>query len=116
MPWEERSIMSSRRELVLLAGQAGANKQALFRRYGIRPRIGYKWLGRYAAEGEAGLADRSTRPHSSPGRTPAAMEAKVIGLRLEHPCWGGRKLKRRLAELGGCRAPAPSRRSCIAMG
>ena len=108
MPWEERSIMSSRRELVLLAGQAGANKQALFRRYGIRPRIGYKWLGRYAAEGEAGLADRSTRPHSSPGRTPAAMEAKVIGLRLEHPCWGGRKLKRRLAELGERGVPSAS--------
>jgi transposase InsO family protein len=108
MPWEERSIMSSRRELVLLAGQAGTNKRALFCRYGIRPRIGYKWLGRYAAEGEAGLADRSTRPHSSPGRTPAEMEAKVIGLRLEHPCWGGRKLKRRLAELGERGVPSAS--------
>jgi transposase InsO family protein len=108
MPWEERSIMSSRRELVLLAGQAGANKRALFRRYGIRPRIGYKWLGRFAAQGEAGLADRSTRPHSSPGRTPAAMEAKVIALRLEHPCWGGRKLKRRLVELGEGGVPSAS--------
>src|SRR5262249_47608922 len=51
---------------------------------------------------------RSTRPHRSPGRTPAAMEAKVIGLRLEHPCWGGRKLKRRLAELGERGVPSAS--------
>jgi transposase-like protein len=89
MPWEERSIMSSRRELALLAGQDGANKRALFRRYGIQPRIGYKWRDRFAVEGDAGLADRSRRPHSSPGRTPVAMEAKVIALRLEHPCWVG---------------------------
>jgi transposase InsO family protein len=108
MPWEERSIMSSRRELVLLAGQAGANKRALFRRYGIQPRIGYKWLERFAAQGEAGLVDRSTRPHSSPGRTPGAMASKVVALRLEHPCWGGRKLRRRLIDLGEVDVPSAS--------
>ena len=108
MPWEARSIMSLRREFVLLASRQGANKRALCRRYGIVPWIGYKWLERYAAQGEAGLADRSTRPHGSPGRTPAAMEAKVVELRLGHPCWGGRKLRRRLVERGEVGVPSAS--------
>src|SRR5215469_322133 len=108
MPWEEMSAMSLRREFVMLAGQEGSNIRALCRRYGIQPRIGYKWLGRYDKEGEAGLADRSRRPDRSPGQTPAAVEAAVVALRAKHPCWGGRKLHRRLCELGVEGVPQPS--------
>ena len=100
--------MSLRKELVMFAGQEGANKRALFRRYGIEPWIGYKWLKRHAAEGDAGLADRSRRPHNSPRRTSAAVEAKIVALRRKHPCWGGRKLRRRLVELGEADIPHPS--------
>jgi hypothetical protein len=39
------------------------------------------WIDRYAAEGEAGLRDRSSRPHTSPQRTPAAVERRVVELR-----------------------------------
>jgi transposase InsO family protein len=39
------------------------------------------WLARYASEGEAGLADRSSRPHHSPTRTSPQVEARVIALR-----------------------------------
>jgi transposase InsO family protein len=108
VPWGKKSIMSLRREFVMLAGQEGANIRALCRRYRIQPRIGYKWLERYELQGEAGLADRSCRPHSAPDRTPAAVEAKVVALRLEHPCWGGRKLQRRLVELGEAGVPSAS--------
>jgi len=41
-------------------------------------------VARFDAEGEAGLADRSSRPHASPGRTPAAVEAAVLAARHEH--------------------------------
>jgi transposase InsO family protein len=105
--------MSLRREFVLLAGQPGSNKRALCRRYGIQPRIGYKWLARYAAEGEAGLADRSRRPHNSPSRTSARVEAEVIALRHAHPCWGGRKLRRRLLDLGAADMPSPSTMTAV---
>ena len=108
MPWGEMSAMSLRREFVMLARQEGSNIRALCRRYGIQPRIGYKWLARHAAEGEAGLADRPRRPHSSPGRTPLEVEAEVIALRAKHPCWGGRKLRRRLCELGVENVPQAS--------
>jgi transposase InsO family protein len=39
------------------------------------------WIDRYAAEGEAGLQDRSSRPHTSPRRTPAEVERRVVELR-----------------------------------
>jgi hypothetical protein len=39
------------------------------------------WIDRYAAEGEAGLYDRSSRPHTTPTRTRADVEQRVVGLR-----------------------------------
>ena len=68
MPWRDVSAMDERAEFVRLAGLVGANRRELLRRFGISPDIGYKWLGRFAAEGEAGLAERSRRPLSSPLR------------------------------------------------
>ena len=100
--------MSLRREFVMLARAEGANIRELCRRYGIQPRIGYKWLARYAREGEAGLADRSRRPKRSPLKTGAETEGKVVALRRQHPCWGGRKLRRRLVELGESEVPSAS--------
>ena len=41
------------------------------------------WITRYDAEGEAGLHDRSSRPHTSPTRTPEATEQAVLQLRTE---------------------------------
>lgn len=108
MSWGEKSIVSLRREFVMLALQQGSNIRELCRRYGVQPRIGYKWLARYRAEGEAGLKDRSRRPLRSPKRTEAEIEAKVVALRLKHACWGGRKLKRRLEDLGEAEVPSPS--------
>ncbi len=93
MPFKECSLMSLREEFCRLALEGGANRSELCRSYGISRKTGYKWLQRHA-EGEAGLRDRSRRPHHSPGKTSAEMEAKVLEQREEHPCWGGRKLRR----------------------
>jgi transposase InsO family protein len=49
---------------------------------GISRQCAHRWVARYQAEGEAGLADRSSRPHHSPGRTSAAVEAVVVTARL----------------------------------
>jgi transposase InsO family protein len=48
---------------------------------GISRKCVKKWLDRFAAEGEAGLHDRSSRPHSCPRRTPASVEAAIVELR-----------------------------------
>lgn len=102
MVWTEKSTVSLRQEFVHLACQDGANVRALCRRFGISPKTGYKWIKRAeAAAGDAqALLDRSRRPHSSPARSAAQLEQAVLALRGEHPAWGGRKIARRLSELG----------------
>ncbi|NUH44436.1 IS481 family transposase, partial [Streptomyces samsunensis] len=50
---------------------------------GISRATAHKWLRRWRAEGEAGLHDRSSRPHRTPHRTPAAVEDRVCRLRQD---------------------------------
>lgn len=98
MPWKETSRMSARLEFVKLAQAPDANVRALCRGFGISPKTAYKWIERYAQQGEAGLADISRRPHHSPARCDAELEAKVLALHEAYPCWGSRKLRALLPE------------------
>lgn len=107
MPWQEASTMSLREEFVMLAIQEGTDMRELCRRFEISPKTGYKWLARYKCEGWAGLADRSRRPHHSPTATAMELEEAIAEERENHP-WGGRKLRRRLIELGYRDVPSPS--------
>jgi len=106
MPWLEASIVEQRREFVRLAMQEGANRRELCRRFSIHPATAYKWLSRWSS-GEEALADRSRRPHESPGRCEPECEAEVLKVRDTHPVWGARKIKRCL-ERDGSWAPALS--------
>ena len=108
MPFRERCVMSLREEFVQLALVGELPFRALCRRFEISAPTGYRWLSRYRAAGLAGLANRSSRPKSSPHQTPAAVEMAVLRLRAEHPTWGGRKLAARLRALGQADIPAAS--------
>lgn len=46
-----------------------------------------RWADRYRAEGAAGMVDRSSRPLSSPRRTPTRTERRIIKVRLARR-WG----------------------------
>lgn len=108
VPWTESSVIERRREFAMLFEREGANRRMLCRRFGISRQSGYELARRYREEGEAGLADRSRRPHRSPARTSEAMERLILELREEHPCWGGRKLARRLRDQGHAGVPSAS--------
>jgi len=109
MPWRELSIMDQREEFVRLASATGANVSELCRRFSISRAKGYKWLKRYAAEGREGLADRSRRPGSSPGRSSPEVEAAVLSIRARsNGAWGGRKIAKVMARHGEPVVPAPS--------
>lgn len=108
MPWQPRDLMDTKKEFVELALQEGSNRRELCRRFGIGAKAGYALLARYAAEGPAGLIARSRRPQLSPARTLPAMEEEVTRLREQHPSWGGRKIARRLRDLGHAQVPSPS--------
>lgn len=49
---------------------------------GISRQCAHRWVARFRAEGEAGLVDRSSRPHRCPRRTPRELEEQVVQLRL----------------------------------
>jgi transposase InsO family protein len=98
MPWKEVTLMSTRREFVLLAQRPDANIAALCRGFGISRKTAYKWLERYGRHGDDGLADRSRRPINSPASTAARLEAAILALNVAHPYWGARKLRILLPE------------------
>jgi transposase InsO family protein len=57
---------------------------------GISRQCAYRWVRRWRSEGLDGLVDRSSRPHSSPRRTPAEVEQAIVVSRAEHrrgPSW-----------------------------
>ena len=57
--------------------------EATAERFQVDAKTVRKWRDRFVAEGEAGLEDRSSRPHSSPNRTPRAVRRRVIRLRKQ---------------------------------
>ena len=50
---------------------------------GWSERTGFKWLGRFREEGEAGLADRRSGPRAARNRTPRRKVEKVLRLRRQ---------------------------------
>ncbi|MFI2075892.1 IS481 family transposase [Streptomyces triculaminicus] len=75
-----RLTVHGRRILVerVLAGRPVAHVAA---EMGISRPTAHKWVRRWRAEGQAGLHDRSSRPHTTPHRTRPAVEARVCDLR-----------------------------------
>ncbi len=69
------------RLLIVQRAQAGWPKAHIAKAMGLSRKCVTTWVNRYLAEGEAGLEDRSSRPHSSPSRTPADLEAEVLRVR-----------------------------------
>ncbi len=63
-------------------------------RFDISRKTAYKWIERHQADGPAGLADRSRRPHACSHETPQAIVDAVLDARRHHPRWGAKKLLR----------------------
>ena len=51
-------------------------------RFQVSPTTAKRWADRYRAQGVAGMVDRSSRPHSCPGRTPQRIERRIVKLRV----------------------------------
>lgn len=65
--------------------EQGHKPAEVAKQLGVSRQTVYKWARRYRAEGEAGLADRSSRPRTSPTRTPENVELAIVAARLtEH--------------------------------
>jgi len=63
--------------------EGGLSKAPAAHQFNTTPKTVAKWVGRFQAEGVAGLQDRSSRPHSSPSQTTPAQCAAIEGLRRQ---------------------------------
>jgi len=62
---------------------------------GISRQCAHRWLKRYDEHGEAGLYDRSSRPHRSPHETSQEVAQRIVACRRRHrrgPDWIGAEL------------------------
>lgn len=69
------------RKLMVDRVAAGWPAAQVAEQLGVSRATVYKWLRRHAEAGQAGLADRSSRPVRMPSRTPAAVEKRVLAAR-----------------------------------
>ncbi|PSM16266.1 leucine zipper domain-containing protein [Nitratireductor sp. StC3] len=53
------------------------------RTYGVTGKVVARWVERLRAEGRAGMADRSSRPKTSPRRTAASVADAIVALRRQ---------------------------------
>ena len=90
MPWESRTVEDQRKEFAQAAVCCN-NFSALCREFGITRHTGYKWIERYST-GQP-LTDLSRRPHTSPSRTPEAVEQLILTVRLDNPGWGAKMIR-----------------------
>lgn len=93
MPWKERRALDERRTFLQDWTQQEASLAELCRRYEISRPTAYKWIARYADEGEAGLEEHSRAPHHQPQAMSRVVVEGVLGVREKHPWWGPRKIQ-----------------------
>ena len=75
-----RLTLWGRRELVDRI-EGGMTVAAAAESMNVSRQTAHKWWQRWCAEGEAGLVDRSSRPHHCPHQTPARIERRIVALR-----------------------------------
>ncbi|WP_082556639.1 leucine zipper domain-containing protein [Modestobacter sp. Leaf380] len=64
------------RKLIVSRVAAGHRPCRVARQLGVSRETVYKWVRRWRAEGDAGLADHSSRPHCMPRQTPPARPSR----------------------------------------
>jgi len=87
------------RKLLIETYEETGNLSETAREWETSRHVVRKWVRRYEAEGEAGLEDRSRRPHNSPRQTSPEIEEQVMEA-WEKTGYGRRRLAYYLARQG----------------
>ncbi len=85
-----------RRRMVACVLEDAWTIEATAERFQVDAKTVRKWRDRFVAEGDAGLFDRSSRPHRSPNRTRRSVRRRVLHLRKKHR-WGADHIAHELA-------------------
>jgi transposase len=99
--------MTEQRYRAVLEVRAGIPVTEVAERFGVSHQAVHRWISWYRDEGLDGLANRSSRPRTSPSQTVPEVAAAICELRRAHPRWGARRIE---FELGRNAAPGRCRR------
>jgi transposase-like protein len=72
-----------REEMARCVLEGRLSKAVAARTYGVTPKVVARWVGRFQAEGRAGMADCSSRPKRSPRQTAATIADEIATLRRQ---------------------------------
>lgn len=72
-----------REEMALSVIEGRLSKAQATNVYGISAKIVARWVARYKAQGTTGMADRSSRPTTSPRLTQQSIVARIVALRRQ---------------------------------
>ncbi len=75
-----RLTLRARRDVVELM-ISGFEVSEIAAQYSVSRQTVYKWWARWRTEGDVGLWDRSSRPHSCPHQSSARLERRIVRLR-----------------------------------
>jgi transposase InsO family protein len=87
-----RLTVHSRAEVARRVLAEGQTPKAVATAFGVCPRTVRKWVGRFHAEGVAGLNDRSSRPRRMRQPTPSDVLERIAALRRQR--WTGKQIAR----------------------
>lgn len=76
-----------REEMALSVIEGGLSKAQAARAFGVSAKIVARWVERYKTEGQAGMVDRSSRPHRLRSPIPEETADRIIALRRRR--WTG---------------------------
>ena len=78
-----RTTPASREAMVRRVLKEGRSAKVVAEAYGVDIKTVGKWVRRYAAQGSAGLEDRSSRPKRLRGATPRETVERIVALRRQ---------------------------------
>jgi putative transposase len=92
MAWQETRVVDSRMMFVVEVLKGDSSMLELCESFGVSRKTGYKWLERYAAEGPAGLEDRSRAPHNHPHALSEDVKEAILAAKRRFCHWGPLKI------------------------
>lgn len=92
MAWRVNDVKDQRKEFIKLVRQGSKAFTDICKEFCISRPTGYKWVERYALEGEDGLKNRSSARHTQDGKTNEKLEEKTLAVKRSYPSWGPKKI------------------------
>jgi putative transposase len=92
MTWRVTNVEEQKRLFISAYLEEKFNLSDLCRQFDISRPTAYKWIDRFKKEGWAGLKELSREPHTSPNKTPDALEEAILKVKYEYSKWGPKKI------------------------